>query len=53
MPRSVAGSSRLAPALRKALGLLAAAAALAGVFALYTEPTILVSVSEMVWACFN
>jgi hypothetical protein len=31
----------------------AAVVALAGVFVLYTRPTILVAVSDLVWACFN
>ncbi len=35
------------------LGWAAALAALAGVFALYLQPTMLVALSELVWACFN
>ena len=35
------------------LGWAAALAALAGVFALYLQPTMLVALSEFVWACFN
>jgi hypothetical protein len=35
------------------LGWAVALAALAGVFALYQQPTMLVALSELVWACFN
>jgi len=35
------------------LAYAAALAALAGVFALYTRPDMLVTLSEQVWACFN
>ena len=31
----------------------AAVAALLAVFALYTHPTILVTLADQVWACFN
>jgi len=31
----------------------AALAALAGVFALYTQPTVLVTLADQLWACFN
>jgi hydroxylamine reductase (hybrid-cluster protein) len=31
----------------------AAVAVLLGVFALYTSPTILVTLSDQIWACFN
>lgn len=31
----------------------AAAAVLAGVFALYTQPDVAVMIAEQVWACFN
>jgi hypothetical protein len=30
-----------------------AVAALLGVFALYTQPAMMVAVSDMIWACFN
>ncbi|WP_276606543.1 hypothetical protein [Ramlibacter rhizophilus] len=39
--------------LGKAVAYLAVAAVLLAVFALYTQPAMLVTVSEMVWACFN
>ena len=29
------------------------AAALAGVFALYTRPAVMVAVADLMWACFN
>lgn len=35
------------------LGWAAALAAMGGVFALYQQPTMLVTLSELVWACFN
>jgi hypothetical protein len=38
---------------KKLLAYGAAVAVLLGVFALYTEPAMMVRVSEMVWACFN
>jgi hypothetical protein len=38
---------------RKLLAYGAAVAVLAAVFALYTRPTILVALSDMIWACFN
>lgn len=41
---------------RRSTRLLAYAAAVAvllGVFTLYTSPTILVTLSEQIWACFN
>ena len=31
----------------------AAAAVLAGVFALYTRPDMMVAVGDMIWACFR
>ena len=31
----------------------AAVAVLLGVFALYTQPTILVALADQLWACFN
>ena len=38
---------------RKLLAYGAAMAALLGVFALYTRPTILVALADQLWACFN
>ena len=37
----------------RALGWAAALAALAGVFALYLQPAMLVVLAEQVWACFH
>lgn len=39
--------------LVNALAAAAALTVLAGVFALYTHPTLLVAMADMVWACFN
>jgi hypothetical protein len=38
---------------RKLLAYGTAVAVLLAVFALYTRPTILVTLAEQVWACFN
>jgi hypothetical protein len=38
---------------RKLLAYAAALAALLAVFALYTRPTILVTLADQIWACFN
>jgi hypothetical protein len=38
---------------RKLLAYGAAIAALLAVFALYTQPTILVTLADQLWACFN
>ena len=38
---------------RKLLAYGTAVAVLLAVFALYTHPTILVTLAEQVWACFN
>jgi hypothetical protein len=38
---------------RKLLGYGAAAAALAGVFLLYTRPQMMVALGDMIWACFQ
>ena len=38
---------------KKLLAFGAAVAALLAVFALYTHPTILVTLADQVWACFN
>jgi hypothetical protein len=43
----------MSPRTRQLISWAAAAAVLAGVFVLYTRPTILVAVSDLVWACFN
>jgi len=39
--------------MRKLLAYAAALAVLLAVFALYTRPTILVTLADRVWACFN
>jgi len=39
--------------LRALVAYAAVLAALAGVFALYTQPELLVTLSEQIWACFN
>lgn len=38
---------------RKALAYAAAIAVLLGVFALYTRPELMITLSEQVWACFR
>lgn len=38
---------------KKFLGYAAAVAALLAVFALYTQPQMMVAIGDMVWACFN
>ena len=38
---------------RKLLACGAAVAALLGVFALYAQPQMMVTVGDMIWACFN
>ncbi len=38
---------------KKALAYAAALVVLLGVFALYTQPEMMVRVSDMLWACFN
>jgi hypothetical protein len=43
----------LSPPARRLAAWAAAAAALAGVFALYTQPEIAVMVAEQLWACFG
>ncbi len=43
----------MSPRTRQAAIWAAAVVVLTGVFALYTRPTILVAVSDLVWACFN
>lgn len=37
----------------KLLAYAAAIGVLLGVFALYTQPTVMVALADMVWACFN
>ena len=39
--------------LTKAAVYVACAAALAGVFALYTRPQMMVALGDMIWACFH
>lgn len=41
------------PRTRHILGWSVAVLALAGVFALYTRPQVMVALSELMWACFN
>jgi hypothetical protein len=43
----------MATHLRTALAYAAAVAALLGVFALYSHPSLVVTLSERLWACFN
>ncbi|AEG93665.1 hypothetical protein [Ramlibacter tataouinensis] len=43
----------MAPRTRKLLAWGAVAAALAAVFALYTQPAVMVTLADQVWACFN
>jgi hypothetical protein len=43
----------MARAARNILGWAAAAAALAAVFALYTQPDMAVMLAEQLWACFR
>jgi hypothetical protein len=39
--------------LRRMLAYAIAAVVLAGVFALYTRPEMMVSLGDMIWACFQ
>lgn len=41
------------PHARKVLAYAAAIAVLLGVFALYTRPELMITLSEQVWACFQ
>jgi hypothetical protein len=41
------------PRARRLAAWTAAAAALAGVFALYTRPQMMVALGDMIWACFR
>lgn len=43
----------VSPTARRIAAWTAAAAALAGVFALYTRPEIAVMLAEQLWACFG
>ena len=38
---------------KKALVWIAAVAALLAVFALYTQPRMMVALADLMWACFN
>lgn len=38
---------------RKVLAYVAAVGVLLGVFALYTRPELMITISEQVWACFQ
>lgn len=39
--------------VRKVFAYAAAVAVLLGVFALYTRPELMITISEQVWACFQ
>jgi len=41
------------PRARKLLAYAAAVAVLLGVFALYTRPELMITLSEQIWACFQ
>ena len=43
----------MSPRVKKLLAYGAAVAVLLAVFALYTRPTILVTLADQIWACFN
>ncbi len=43
----------MAARARKLLAYAAAVAVLLGVFALYTRPELMITLSEQVWACFQ
>jgi hypothetical protein len=43
----------MTPRARALVAYTLALAVLAGVFALYTQPQLLVTLSEQIWACFN
>jgi type II secretory pathway component PulM len=43
----------MTPRARKALGWTGAAALLAAVFALYTQPAVMVMLADQLWACFR
>lgn len=41
------------PRARKLIAYAAAVAVLLGVFALYTRPELMITLSEQIWACFR
>ena len=41
------------PRIRTLLAYAAALVVLAGVFTLYTQPALMVTLADQVWACFN
>jgi hypothetical protein len=43
----------VAPRAKRLAAWTAALAALAGVFALYTRPQVMVALGDMIWACFQ
>lgn len=43
----------MAPRLWKLAAWIAAAAVLAGIFALYTRPQMMITLGDMVWSCFH
>jgi len=43
----------MSPRSRKVAAYALAALVLAGVFALYTRPEMMVSIGDMIWACFR
>jgi hypothetical protein len=43
----------MTPRARALVAYAIALTVLAGVFALYTQPQLLVTLSEQIWACFN
>jgi len=43
----------MTPRARTLVAYALALTVLAGVFALYTQPQLLVTLSEQIWACFN
>ncbi len=43
----------MTPRARTLVAYAIALAVLAGVFALYTQPQLLVTLSEQIWSCFN
>lgn len=43
----------MTPRAKKLLGYTGAVLVLAGVFALYTRPDMMVALGDMIWACFG
>lgn len=43
----------MSPRAKKLTAYAAALVVLLGVFALYTQPQMMVAIGDMVWACFN